>query len=393
MLTERIVHAVADTRSFRRAAIVLANVGGNTLSIKTVARISQDVGNELVQARDGTPRTVPVQGLNTSPEAPPELAVVQCDGGRIRTREPGRGPGVHGEAWRESKNACLVRMSRKAFLSDPHPELPTCFCNPRHMAKIAEKEAPQASDLAEILTGSLSVEDREKPEDWRPKRLVRTCLSSLACSEVFGKQMARESQTRRFDEAPFRAFLGDGLPWNWTIWKEHYSSYVPILDFIHPLAYLYVAALALETDYPRAFDRYLQMARACWQGKVETVIEDLAQTLNQQGVGDEDRLETGDPRQPLQEACRYLRNNRQRMDYPRYRQLGLPVTTALMESLVKEINYRVKGTEMFWNDPQGAEAILQIRAAALCDDNRLSRFLATRPGCPYVRRSTLSTAT
>ena len=36
-----------------------------------------------------------------------------------------------------------------------------------------------------------------------------------------------------------------------------------------------------------------------------------------------------------------------------------------MESLVKEMNYRVKGTEMFWNDPEGAEAILQVRAAAL----------------------------
>ena len=53
------------------------------------------------------------------------------------------------------------------------------------------------------------------------------------------------------------------------------------------------------------------------------------------------------------------------MDYPTYRQQGLPVTTAWMESLVKEMNYRVKGTEMFWNDPAGAEAILQVRSAAL----------------------------
>jgi len=57
-----------------------------------------------------------------------------------------------------------------------------------------------------------------------------------------------------------------------------------------------------------------------------------------------------------------------------------------MESLVKEINYRVKGTEMFWNDPEGAEAILQVRAAALSDDCRLSKHLQTRPGCPFTRR-------
>jgi hypothetical protein len=57
-----------------------------------------------------------------------------------------------------------------------------------------------------------------------------------------------------------------------------------------------------------------------------------------------------------------------------------------MESLVKEINYRVKGTEMFWNNPQGAEAILQVRAAALSDDDRLSRHMQQRPGQPFLRR-------
>jgi len=74
------------------------------------------------------------------------------------------------------------------------------------------------------------------------------------------------------------------------------------------------------------------------------------------------------------------------MSDPEYRRLGLPVTTAWMESLVKELNYRVKGTEMFWNDPEGAEAILQVRAAALCDDDRLITHLQTRPGYPFTRR-------
>ena len=57
-----------------------------------------------------------------------------------------------------------------------------------------------------------------------------------------------------------------------------------------------------------------------------------------------------------------------------------------MESAVKEVNYRVKGTEMFWNNPAGAEAILQIRAAALCDDDRLVRLLTNRPGQATLRR-------
>lgn len=81
-----------------------------------------------------------------------------------------------------------------------------------------------------------------------------------------------------------------------------------------------------------------------------------------------------------------LETNRTRMDYPEYHRQGLPVTTAWMESLVKEINYRAKRTEMFWNNPEGAEAILQVRAAALSDDDRLIRHLRTRPGCPFTRR-------
>ena len=82
----------------------------------------------------------------------------------------------------------------------------------------------------------------------------------------------------------------------------------------------------------------------------------------------------------------YLENNQPRMKYPEYRHAGLPVTTAWMESLIKEMNYRVKGTEMFWNDPEGAKAILQLRAASLSDDERLVRHLRTRPGCPFTRR-------
>ncbi len=72
------------------------------------------------------------------------------------------------------------------------------------------------------------------------------------------------------------------------------------------------------------------------------------------------------------------------MNYPAYRRTGQPITSALMESMVKEVNYRVKGTEMFWNATRGAEAILQIRAAALSDDGRLSDYLARRPGLATV---------
>ena len=75
------------------------------------------------------------------------------------------------------------------------------------------------------------------------------------------------------------------------------------------------------------------------------------------------------------------------MKYDEYRRAGLPTTSAWMESAVKEMNYRIKGTEMFWNNPTGAEAILQVRSASLSDDDRLVRLLTNRPGQSTLRRA------
>ena len=93
-----------------------------------------------------------------------------------------------------------------------------------------------------------------------------------------------------------------------------------------------------------------------------------------------------DPRKIVQAAARYLTNNQSRMDYPRYRRRGLPVTSSLAESLVKQVSKRVKGTEKFWNDGPSAEAILQVRAAVISDDDRLQRWIRNRPVSPFSPR-------
>lgn len=382
--------AAAETRSFERARRVMSDVAGQPVSAKTIERVVGDVGGELAHRRDLDPRSD--DALAQRPESPPELAVAECDGGRIRTREPGHGPGVHrtGEGWRETKNACLIRAARAVFEDDPQPEPPACFCDPKHVAKIAETEAlsvaaPRPAQAPEVTVKERSKEPLLMPADWRPKRLVRTVLSSLANSKEFGKQMAREAKRRRFHHAQARAFLGDGLPWNWSIWKQHFRDFEPILDFIHVLSYLFVASKATHPRSEDAWDQYLVWMRGCWQGDVAQVLEELQQWQTKLG-GPDDETPENDPRAIVAKTITYLKHNQGRMKYPDYRREGMPVTTAWMESLVKELNYRVKGTEMFWNDPEGAEAILQVRAAALCDDHRLTNHLRSRPGCAFTRR-------
>jgi hypothetical protein len=248
-MVERMTFASAETRSFQRAKLVLEKVGDVEVSTNSIQRVVGDVGSELAERRDADPKTA--DALAQRPAEPPELAVVECDGGRIRTREPGHGGGVHmsGEGWRETKNACLIRASRKTFDEDPQPEPPSCFCDVKHVAKIAETEALSVASPAAAMPPrdeAVSEKGDTRPlatpqDDWRPRRLVRTVVSSMKCSRDFGRQMAREAKRRRFPEAAAKAFLGDGLPWNWTIWKEHFGDYTPILDFIHPLSYLFLA--------------------------------------------------------------------------------------------------------------------------------------------------------
>ena len=74
------------------------------------------------------------------------------------------------------------------------------------------------------------------------------------------------------------------------------------------------------------------------------------------------------------------------MDYALYRREGLPLTSALVESLIKQFNYRVKGTEKFWL-AGGAEAVLQSRAAYLSGDDRATRFFDHRPRGPAVGKN------
>lgn len=347
---------------------------GFGVSAKTIERLTGQVGAELYSRPSPVTREKEV--------IVPQVAVVSCDGGRIRTRAKEQGPGVHEPAWRETKNASFEKMTSGTPLADdPCPDLPDTFRNVAHVAKIAEKAA-----FAVVCP------QEHRPSYKGPKRVLRTCLSSMACSREFGLQMNAEARRRRFQEAVRRVFIGDGLAWNWSIWKEHFSTFTPILDFIHAVQYLYAAADACGCTAETRWSHYLAFTEAVWQGRVVEVIDTLKKDLLARGVADDEDLAEDDPRRPLADAVRYLQNNSQRMDYPRYRREGLPITSSPMESLIKQVNYRVKGTEMFWNAPDGAEAILQIRAAHLCEDGRLDDHLRTRPGSPYTRRSTLASA-
>lgn len=379
-LASTVIHLAAEIRSFARTEKTTERTLAVKVSESTIRRLVKDVGLELA----GLDET---DGRNADKESVvAEMAVVSCDGGRIRTRVPDQGRGVvlSGEnGWREDKVASFERMEPNVSHVpgvDPCPELPTSFRTVEKVAKMTEKR------LLEVEQPNHPTEEHVVYEG--PKRILRTTIGSMANSQEFGAKMHREARRRQLQRARKRAFIADGLNWNWKIWEEHFPTFVPILDFIHAVEYVFTASDALHTNDQDVWASYTRHITLCWQGNVSAVIDELTQVCVALGIDLDAGVADDDPRKPITDAIRYLTNNQSRMDYPSYRRQGLPVTSSPMESLVKQINLRVKGTEMFWDDPDGAEAILQVRAAALSDDGRLADYLDKRPGHPFVRRTT-----
>jgi hypothetical protein len=191
----------------------------------------------------------------------------------------------------------------------------------------------------------------------------------------FGPILATKAWQWGFFGATRRAFLGDGSDNNWTIWRNHFSSFVPILDFIHALSYVYASALA-GRKFSEGWKIYEQWIAWVWRGEVQEVIAALAQRQRELGVPEADESETS-ARAIVAQALTYLQNHQSQMNYADYRRQGLPITSSYVESAVKQFNKRVKGTEKFWSE-EGAEALLQLRADHLSEDRPLTEFWRAR---------------
>jgi hypothetical protein len=362
------------------AAKALRLLADLSISGRHVGRLTEAIGAELVAERDTRAEAHRTRQLGARVPNAPRVVAVEVDGGRYQRRAEGHGCGAREPQWREDKVACLVTLESETHDADPQPEPPECFLDRTRVARLTQ--CPVAGE-PEIVGESVEQEPAD-PINWQPERLVRTCVATTRDSDAFGRLVGAEAKARNFEAASRRAFVGDGQAYNWSIQKRWFADYAPVVDFIHVLGYVWQAASATGASEHEQWERYTRWLRSCWRGRVSDVLTELDAEHERIGAAPEG-AEATDPRVVLARVRGYLGNNAERMKYPEYRKAGLPVTSSWVESLIKEINYRVKGTEKFWNEA-GAECMLAVRAAALCDDERLAKHLAARPGCPFQRQ-------
>jgi hypothetical protein len=385
------VELAGRLNSFEQAAVALAVTRQLQITGRHVQRLTQEVGAELAQQRDEQAQRQRRRQLPAE-AAPPPVAVVEVDGGRIFTRQPGA-VGVQDAEVKEAKVADLLGLDSPVQAADPQPEPPASFRDAPRIRRLVRRRQGRAGGSAEEPEPTAADEPVEAgapprpPRAERPERLRRTCVAAMGDSHAFGPLVAAAAQRRGFFEAARQAFVADGAHYNWDIHRGYFPHFVAIADFIHVLCYLYRAACAVQPDEAARWAQYEAWMAACWQGRAAEVQQELACWQGRLGRPPPgEGLAEEDPRVALADALCYLGNNAPRRDYPSYRRQGLPVTSSLMESLVGEFNARLKGRDKHWNRPEGAEAILQVRAAVLSEDGRLGRYFATRPGCPYRRR-------
>jgi hypothetical protein len=382
-LLRRIVTRAGRLHSFAMAAVALEVAADLSISGRHIQRLTQEVGADLARQRDDqAARYRRRERKPRVPESPP-LAVVEVDGGRLGTRQTGAGPGVHQLQATEDKIAGLVSMRSQRHDTDPQPQPPASFRDARRVARRVQQFQAHAAPPAETPAAPPEEPETAAALDrpGKPERLVRTCVATMQSSRAFGPLVAAAAQARAFYDAPRQAFVGDGQQYNGQIQRAWFPHFVAISDFLHVLCYLYRAAWAVAADDPARGRQFEAWMTACWQGRVGTVLEELGTW--QQRLGrppPEMEPDAGDARQVLAEVVGYLRHNQPRMDYPRYRREGLPVTSSLVESLAGEFNSPVKGKS--WNRSAGAEAILQAAGGRLIRRGSAGTLLRGAPRQP-----------
>ena len=168
----------------------------------------------------------------------------------------------------------------------------------------------------------------------------------------FARRAGREARRRRFYEAGRRVVLGDGAEWIWNLAAEQFPGAIEIVDLYHAKQHLCDVAKAI---YGAGTDLAVRWAKdrrdELDQGRLDAL---LAALRDHRQTTDEARNCIG-----------YLTRNRHRMRYPRFRTMGLCVSSGVVEAGCKHtIGARLKRAGMHWS-VAGANAIIALRCCKL----------------------------
>jgi hypothetical protein len=317
---------------FRKAESALLTLGIRA-SFKTIERISEEVGAELVAEQRRQAAGASADSL--APENPAELLVCEGDGMRVRLRE------------------------EDAVCSEDEDESP------------AERE----SNWREIKVGVVirGQHGRELPDGTYqdPQTLVQTYVVTLGAIDEFGKLLKSEALRRGWAEAQDRVVLSDaghGLP---GMWVREFGGVRWIIDYDHTKNRLSECAAVIHPPGAAFSKLFGHWEGLLYNGHMDRLLRELVARAEEHAPRPKRPadLEETSPGRILWTNIFYLETYRDHMDYPAYRALGWFIGSGHVEAACKMIGVRMKAANKRWTN-EGAHAIAAIIVERTCSDRR-----------------------
>lgn len=259
---QKAVHASVTSSGFEEATTSLRVLAESDVSACRLRRLVERIGNERirqVEQQASEYHSMPLPAQQQCPIAmAPEVACIECDGGRIQIRDrvQATGEAESGAAsepasyWRETKVATLLKMRSQTYAEDPCPEIPKDFIDASRMQRLAREikgfsaqkadEEPPTCDPPGAMEASAAslVDANHRHASTRPEIVLRSVVASMRNIQEFGRLLVAAAYARGFHAAIRKAFVGDGMACHWSLHEKWFSRYTAILDFVHALCYV-----------------------------------------------------------------------------------------------------------------------------------------------------------
>lgn len=312
----RMVSAVGARVSFKESSILLDQLAAVTVDPKQVERHAEALGREV--ADDEKQEVAPMEQTPL-----PSTLYLGMDGTGI----PIRASELTGRSGKQADGTSKTR------------EVKLCTI---WSAEARDEEGHPVRDQGSV-SYSAAIESAATPD------------ASEVRSE-FSERVLRETSRRRFCQAERTVVIGDGAAWIWNIAQELFPKAIQIVDRFHVKQHLSDLAKALHPANPAqaklwAQERFDQLD----DGKLAALLGALRPFMKS----------TTNSSDEARKCYHYIRRNRHRMRYLRFRQMGLCTSSGVVEAGCKvAIATRLKRAGMHWT-VLGSNAIIALRCCIL----------------------------
>ena len=191
-----------------------------------------------------------------------------------------------------------------------------------------------------------------------PQLVQRRLVAVLGDIDVFRSRLWLESVQQGVLSSQQVVWLSDGGRGFWRLFDERFATCATgILDFYHAAQNLWKGAQAwLDGRTRPARHWFTKTRRLLRRGKVNQVMADIEAALALEGL-------PPSAHQSLTNLYNYLDKHRDHIDYAKFKALGLPIGSGIVESACKWlIQQRFKGVGMRWSE-NGFNHLLHLRLA------------------------------